>query len=287
MSSKLGIREVGSICWEAAKTYFVPLGLLGIIIKLYIHLPLWQILVLASGLFIFSLWRIGRQFKRNKQQEESISVYESLVRLRQAERECIDEVFQYHSIVRQLFVDRPNAFVRTIEEGTNKSDTNQQQIIRAVTADTPIDFDALKFKAWFRVDGNDQIASITPCLCDVGRTYIVKIGFHSSVVEPNNKVKIRCEFGWPGCLARNEDHWVFALNNFRHTVGYFKLETYFTEIPADNQLSVFTEGTLQPIGMDGPIKKTVSINGNEREWQCYTAEISNPDIFYVVKWRIK
>jgi len=278
------LRKWGSILWEAIKAYFVPLGILGAVLKLSEKLPRWAIVLLVLGLVGYIVYAVWHRITVDKKREGQLAAYESLLRLSRVRPGSVDLAFNYHTVRKRLFIAPPDAQLEAIEDGTNVSGRSQSEVVRTIVGDSPIDFAQADFRAWFDVGQGDKPASVSHQIHEAGREFSVRIGFRGVAVAPNGKVRIRWVYRWPGCVARNEDYWVFGLQHFGHPVTRLIVDCHFPVVPADHGLSGRRETGDEPVNMAGPATVQEPIG---RNWHCYSADLPSPAGAYVLTWRMR
>jgi hypothetical protein len=277
-------RKLFGVLAEAVKAYFVPLSLLGTIIKLYEKLPLTVTIGLGAGLVLWIGGYVYIRVRQDRKQRAELEVYESLWRLSDPERFRIDEAFEYDCSSRTVAVVYPDAIVEAWDEGRNVSSEPQNEVVRTLVSDSPIDFSKLALRAWSEIGGGQrQPASITYAAMENGKRFMVRIRFNGGVVQPGVRLKVGWDYRWPGAVSRNEDYWVFPLKGYARPVKELKIRCCFREDPVYREL-VHRSDHFTPVALDGP---EVSRDADGSSYHCYSRTIAHPTGIYMLKWRLR
>lgn len=276
-------KNVGEIVWTAVRTYFVPLGLLGTIIKLWEQLPGPVLIVLVGLLPVYIFWQVGRQVLEKKRREKQIAKdVESIVRLGLAFGRERDNGNRYVMIERSLYVARPDARELIIEHGMNVSEFNHDAAVRSIASDAPVDGSQLDFRASLSVNnGADAECTTSTEELEGGRRLLVTIAFRGMLVRPSNLFRLRWQYSLPGSVRKNEEHWVCGRMGSDLPLGTLRLKAYFVDLPA--QISLTGSSEVDVVALTGP---HTEVDDSGANWHMYSAEIEHPKAdFHLWRWR--
>jgi NTE family protein len=210
------------------------------------------------------------------------ALFESVVRGRDAANQTQESALRLSRLVRRLRIDPPNAFAESQEEGLNVAESGRTEVVRAVFADSPADFERLGFKAMVDLGDGEFDAPLTPETTADGRVHRVTIGFRGRVLEPGAAFKLRTSWCWPSAVGRNQDYWVFSQYPFTQPIRRLEIEARFSSRPADLQFLGEGDSGFLPVN----ITCKQLDEGEVLDWVC-SAAIDSPRKLYVLHWRLR
>jgi hypothetical protein len=270
---------IGSILADATKTYFVPLGWLGALLKARDFLPPWTFYLLLGGLPLYIGYQLYRRYRIERTRRQRMNIYESLVRLLRTSD--IDQAFTYHTLYRRLVVTRPNASLTSIEKGRNTSGRNQNQLTRFLSGDSPLEFGNLGFTASILTAGQRHSLTPTAETYEGGRRFVVHLPLVGKVIRPDDEIEITSSFCWPGAVARDQDYWVFPLHLYTNPIGRLEMECLFDTAPNTISLVELSDEGETPLPLSGPLPDS---SQGPQPFHKYSASITAPKGTHVIKW---
>jgi hypothetical protein len=267
---------------DAVKNFFIPIGWVLTTVKLTGSMPPLVVAVLIGGLVAYIGYLLYGRYRVERERHNRILSYESLVRLLNLPAKAIDHAFTFHELHRRLLIAPPHATLITTDRGRNTSGRNQNLLRRVVTGDAPCEFKALNFQATIDIAGKGHCKAFsTEEMLDGGRKFLVTLAVPGGgIVKPGEKVECRCEFRWPGAVARNEDYWVFPLSMYPNQIGSLEIDCLFERPPKAVHLYRLDDLKDEPVELSEPV--TEAVDGNA--WTKYTTLIPEPRSPHVLKW---